>query len=260
MKKFWLLGIMAAFVMGSAASMTSCDMIIERFTYDDAKKYSVGEASIAQSVTDLEIDWLTGSVNVVYGDVEHVSFSESAEESLTEAYTVHYWLENTTLHVKYAESGIQLTNVDVPDKDLVVTLPAALALNTLEIDSVAAKITLTDIKANEVEIDNISGNVEASFASVREFSIDGVSGNANLRFATAPIEGEYHNVSGDITVYLPEDTGFTAEVEKLNGGFQSDFETVKRGNEYICGSGANRYEFEMVSGKVSILKLTNGNA
>lgn len=254
-KKTLTTAIAAVFAAGIAiAGMTACN--VERFTYDDAERYRVGATNVTGNVTDLEIDWLSGNVNVAYGEVETVTFSETSKETLTEENTVHYWLENSTLHIKYAKSGIKLKNEDYPEKDLTVLLPASLALKGLEIEAVEANVALTGINADDVEIDNISGNIDAAFGTVREFSVSVVSGNASMSFATAPTEGEYSNVHGDLTLYLPEGTGFTLEVEKLNGSFESEFDTVKQGNCYVCGNGVNEYEFETVSGNVSLKKLS----
>lgn len=254
-KKILTTAIATVFVVGiSLATMSACDNV-ERFTYDDAGKYSVGASSVTGKVTDLEIDWVTGSVSVAYGDVENVTFSEKSEETLTEENTVRYWLENSTLHIKYAKSGVKLSNKNAPEKDLTVVLPTALTLDDLEINSVEANVSLRNIQANDVEIDNVAGDLDAAFDSLREFSVSVVSGDAIMRFATAPTDGEYSNVHGDLIMYLPEGTGFTLEVEKLNGAFESEFDTVKQGNTYVCGNGANEYEFETVSGNVAVKKL-----
>ena len=56
-------------------------------------------------------------------------------------------------------------------------------------------------------------------------------------------------------MYLPENTGFTLDVEKLSGTFESEFETVKQGNNYVCGNGLIEYDIETVSGNVAVKKL-----
>ena len=252
--KFILFGLTAAVAVGTAlAGMTACN--VESFHYDDAKNYSVGGATVSNTVGELEIEWLTGEVNVVYGDVETVTFSEKSDETLSKERTLHNWLDGVTLHIKYAESGIKLTNVKLPEKALTVTLPNALALNGLEIETVDADISVQNIKASDVEIENIAGSVTGVFDGVREFSVDMISGNADLRFLTAPSEGSYKNVSGNVTLYLPDGTGFTADVELLAGGFNTSFETTERGDEIIVGDGVNEYEFESVSGNVRVEKL-----
>ena len=253
-KRFLAIGIGVLSAGIAFSGMTACQNLYGRFIYDDAMRYSVGGASVAGTVTQLEVDWLSGSVNVAYGDVEKVTFSESANQTLAEKDTVHYWLENTTLHIKYAQSGSRFTANNVLAKDLTVILPASLALNGLEIDSVAADVILTDIKTHDVDIEIVSGDVNGSFNGVHDFSVDIVSGNAELHFATAPNSGEYQNVRGDMTLYLPAETGFTLELEKARGSFECEFETVKRGDRYVCGNGANEYDIETVSGNVYLKK------
>lgn len=257
MKKTILTTALAAvFVAGvSLAGMTACKND-EYFVYDNAGRYTMGAANVSGNVTDLDIDWLCGSVNVAYADVETVTFSETSDKSLMTETTVHYWLENTTLHIKYGKSGIKLTNAETPNKDLTVLLPTSLTLDELEIESVEADITLTDLRLNDVEISNVAGDLNATFVSLKDFALSAVSGNATMRFETAPLEGEYSNVHGDLTMYLPENTGFTLEVHKLNGAFNSEFDTVKQGDSYVCGNGVNEYEFETVSGSVTLKKLS----
>ena len=243
-------GLVLGFILLSAVGCKA-----ERFDYDNAKKYSVGGGSVTGTVTNVEIDWVAGDVNVEYGDVSAVTFSETSEDTIADDVTLRYWLENTTLHIKYAKSGLKLTNEKAPDKNLKVVLPSSLVLNELELDSVEANVQINGIKANEVDIESIAGNVNARLDGVRDFSVDIVSGNAELRFMTAPSEGEYQNVHGDLTLYLPEGTGFTLEVEKLNGSFSSEFETTKNGDRYVCGNGGNKYELETFSGNVSLKKM-----
>lgn len=255
-KKNLMMAFAIIFTAGiSMVGMTACDST-EYFTYADAGKYSAGGANIESTITDIEIDWVSGNVNVAYGDVENVTFSEQAQETLSQETTMHYWLENATLHIKYAKSGIKLTNMEQPAKDLTVLLPASLVLNELEIDSVDANVTVTDLNVQDVEIDNVAGNIDATFASIHDFSVSLVSGNATMRFATVPKEGDYSNVHGDLTLYLPADTGFTAEMSKINGSFESEFDTIKQGDEYVCGNGANEYEFETVDGDIFVKKLS----
>ena len=73
-KKTLTTAIAAVFAAGIAiAGMTACN--VERFTYDDAERYRAGATNVTGNVTDLEIDWLSGNVNVAYGEVETVTFS-----------------------------------------------------------------------------------------------------------------------------------------------------------------------------------------
>lgn len=254
-KNFLTTAIAAVFTAGIATfGMTACN--VEHFTYDDAERYKAGPANLTENVTELEIDWLLGNVNIAYGDVDTVTFSETSEEKVTADMTMYYWLENSTLHIKYAKSGIKLTNETQPSKDLTVLLPAALSLKELDLELVDANAALTGINADEVEIESVAGKINASFGSVREFSVTSISGDVDMRFATAPIEGEYENVHGNLTMYLPENSGFTIEAEKLASAFECEFDTVKSGNRYVYGNGANEYEFVTVAGTVTLKKLS----
>ena len=65
--------------------------------YDNAKAYTMGGASLSKTVTALDVNWISGNVNIVYDDVTGVSFSESSEETLTEKTSMYYWLDGTVL-------------------------------------------------------------------------------------------------------------------------------------------------------------------
>ena len=46
------------------------------FTYEDANEYSVGNASVKGSVTDLEIVWLAGDITVIPSDTDEIKITE----------------------------------------------------------------------------------------------------------------------------------------------------------------------------------------
>ena len=271
-KKFLAFGMTAMLSVGLAlAGMTACNA--EKFSYDNSNRYSVGNASMTSAVTEVEVEWLSGKVNVVYGDVERVSFAETSAETLTDDITLHYWLDNTTLHIKYAKSGIMLTNQQYPDKELTVTLPSSLSLNKIEVESVDADITLTGLNATEIEVESIAGNIVCELATVGELSVESVSGNVDVKAAAltefdveavhgdisltcqqAPKRGSLDSVSGAVLLTLPKETGFSVEIENASGSFESEFEMVQNGNKYVCGNGENAYEIEIGTGSAKIRK------
>ena len=46
------------------------------FTYKDADEYTVGDASISDTVSDLEINWLEGSIAIIPSDTDEIRITE----------------------------------------------------------------------------------------------------------------------------------------------------------------------------------------
>lgn len=274
-KRFLLAGITAA-LCASAVALSGCS-ITTGITYSNADKYTAGGTTVTGTVTKLDIDWVDGSVDVAYGDVAGVTFSETSSVTLDKRETVHYWLEDTTLHIKFAQSkgGIYLNGY--PEKALTVTLPAELQLTELDIAVVDADVAIDNVAANDVEIETVGGEVNAYLVGttrelsvytaggditvnandVTEFEIETVGAEVYLESVTAPRSGSFDATGGSFTLALYDDiTGFTFEMEGVVGDFNSEFETIKRGDSYVYGDGGNEYEAETVGGNVTVLKKT----
>lgn len=59
--------------------------------------------------------------------------------------------------------------------------------------------------------------------------------------------------SGDLRLLVPDGTGFTAQVDKVSGSFESAFPCSTDGNIYICGDGGSMHvRASMTSGRVVI--------
>ncbi|MBQ8814931.1 MAG: DUF4097 family beta strand repeat protein [Lachnospiraceae bacterium] len=262
---------------------------LSSYQYDDAGKYTPGGAALTSAVNNLDIDWVSGEIEIVYHDERTIVFSETSNREEDEQLAMRYWLDGDTLRIKFAESG----NWNFGDlhKTLTVMLPADLVLNELEIDTVSANLkahriaakradmdtvsgwidieeaavsqsfnadtTSGDITAmfagslGELEIDTVSGKTQISVDQLGEFEINSTSGAVSLSAANAPASGEIGTVSGDVELILPETAEFTVEINTVSGEFDSEFSLAKNGDRYSCGSGACRYEVETTSGNIS---------
>lgn len=275
MKKRKIFAILAV-ACTSSMLLSSC-MITDSLSYENADKYTAGGGSVEGVVADIEIDWIDGNVEIAYGDVGSVTFSESAKETLSKEYTLHYWLENTTLHIKYGEARKFISANNYPEKDLKITLPKDLALGELNIQAVDTNVKIDNITVDDVEIETVDGAVNAYLVgATREISVETVEGditlNANeithfdietvganvyVESVSAPKSGSFESVGGSLTLALYDGVeGFIFEVDGLGGNFTSDFETSKQGDQYKYGNGACRYEAETVGGDVTLVRKT----
>ena len=243
------------------------------YKYEDSEKYVAGGAEITSNITKLEIDWTNGDVNISYHDKEMVSFTESANADLEEKEKLHYYLEGTTLHIKYAKSGIISSNP--PTKELIVSLPKGILLNEIEINAVSANIKMEqphfqnkipsleietvsgdvtlDLKAGaqDIAIETVSGKINAS-SKADSIEIETVSGDINFSCNNKLKECSITSTSGNVSLGLISTADFTLEKESVSGDFSCELDTKAQGNRYICGNGSGEYDIDTVSGDINI--------
>ena len=249
--------------------LASCNF----YKYEDSDKYVAGGAEISSEITKLEVDWTKGDISITYHDKEMVAFDESANDELEEKEKLHYYLEGTTLHIKYAKSGIIPSTS--PTKELVISLPKGILLNEVEINSVSADVKMEQPyfqnKIPSLEIETVSGDIELDLMTgVQDITIDTVSGNINASSKADSLEIEavsgdinfscnnqlrecsISTTSGNVNLGLISTADFTLEKESVSGDFSCELEIRAQGNRYICGNGSGEYEIDTVSGDINI--------
>lgn len=266
MKKFTLFLIV---YVGILLVFSSCSY----YKYDNANKYIAGETELSNNITKIEIEWINGNVRIDYHNKNTVSFAEESKKELSENETLHYYLEGTILHIKFAKSG-KLSSFNF-DKELNVLLPETINLSEIEIETVSANVEITqnylnnaitelNIKtvsgnvdallfkgANSINIESVSGDVSIS-ASVVKADIETVSGDIDLSGCSKIDECELSSVSGQVSLGLISISTFTLEKETVSGNFECEFETKLQGDKLICGDGKGDYDIETISGDIKI--------
>ena len=157
-------------------------------------------------------------------------------------------------------------------KNLVIQVPREWQCDSLEIDAASASLEINDLTIREMEFDGASGTCIFHNCTVETLELDTASGD--VRFtgtltqldcdsASANILLELNNVpksidldtaSGDLCVVLPEDAGFTVNMETMSGNFKSDFTTTNRNGSYVAGNGRCRIDVDAMSGDVTVSK------
>lgn len=259
------------------------------YTYKDAARYTRGGGTVDGPVEAVDIDWVQGSVRVEYYDGDEVTVSETADKELGDKNSLYYWLDGTTLRVRFAKSGGWHSRW--PYKELTVRLPEGTELTSLEAQTVSAGLSVEGAAARmarletvsgrmdidgcrfsygelntvsgaltasltgqteELEADTVSGTIDVTGA-IRAFSADSTSGDVRLTALAAPDSLEIETVSGTVTLYLPEAAGFTLDVDTVSGGFQSALDCRMDGRgEYVFGDGRRDYEISTTSGGVRV--------
>ena len=260
------------------------------FVYDHAGKYTAGDGELDGTVKKLDIDWLSGSVSVVAGNCDSVLIQEVTGGKIDKDMRVHWWLDGTTLRVKFCASGLK-PRIYHGKKDLTVTVPETLSLSAISVDSASAEVSVLgasmdelsvdtasgairvdtdcglqslrtdsasgeqDIKvrsAVSAELDAASGKISLTADTVRSLDIDTASGDVLCRLRETPDDGSIDTASGKVAVVLPEDAAFTLKLSTASGKMNSDFAMKKSGSTYVCGSGDGRLHIDTASGAVSL--------
>lgn len=284
--------VLACVMVGAMLCACSIDLSdydisfgISSYKYENANKYTAGDGS-AMNVSEIDIDWISGDVKVEYSsDVSDIEFSENCESDIDSDLEMHWWVDGSTLKIKFAKSGARLTNE--PPKTLTVEVPYE--LEGISVTTVSANITTEIITAKEAEFDTVSGeistpmcfynevdadsvsgdihiqtNAEADIdidtvsgyvtvlSGIKDLSISTVSGNAEVYSYTAEFDAEFDTTSGDIIVHVTERAGLELEFDTVSGDFESDVELSYKDGKYKRGDKGAKIEVDTVSGNCTV--------
>ena len=261
------------------------------YRYDDAEKYTAGNAEISGNVKNLDIDWTSGKVSFEYNSGNTFVLSETSNQKIEPDRQMRWRLDGDTLRIRYAKSGwSSLFRTD--SKDLTVTLPEGTVFENADVAIVSGAIDIPSLKADSISLSAVSGDISAAAEARRincstvsggtelqaggdteELSVSSVSGKVN---ASAEKAGTVHAkstsgsvqvsvrsfeelkvsaVSGSVTAVLPSVPGFTAQAETVSGHISYELPLTKQGSHYICGDGSGKVSLETVSGNIGISEM-----
>ena len=248
--------------------------------YADAGRYKAGPGEIpAEKIQDLEINWLDGNVEVEVYDGGTVQFSETSRRKLSEKNQMHYYNKNGKLIIQYQESftGVFHFFNTGGNKELKVKIPSSIAgdFGDVRIDTVSADTEVFGISgdkfrldstsggfhlercsASEIETDTTSGSMTAD-GSYGEVEFDTVSGNLNLSSKICPSRINTDGVSGNVTLFLPENDGFTYKSDSVSGSLTCEFQVSQGEGRGTYKNGKSKFSFDSVSGDVQIKNIDN---
>lgn len=257
----------AAVVLTGLCSACSIDIAPLFFEYENADKYQTGNFTYAAAdVTEVEIDWMAGNINVVQTQEETLSVSEK-NAAKTEAARVHYYLDDSVLRIKFCESGFKGT-INERDKNLTVEIPAGiyldigtvsssvefsdLSVSNLSVSSVSGKVEMGAVQASTVNIEMVSGNIVTGDITATALNIESVSGNIETSLASA-MTADIENTSGNVVVTLKENLGATLKLSMVSGRLSTDLEYTQSGSRFLFyGGGLTSLYVDLVSGNLTV--------
>ena len=167
--------------------------------YANADKYTVGEATVSGTVENLFVDWTAGQVNIEYHDGEGVIITEKANQTLNEDDKLRWWLDGTTLRIRYAKPGFRISfNLD---KQLTVSLPADTVLKSADISSTSGDLNIPGLVADEIRLGSTSGSISAVTVT-KKLTASSTSGGIAVRQGDTIGTVDLDSTSGSISCTL----------------------------------------------------------
>ena len=233
--------------------------------------YNIGGGSVTEPINAVEVDWVSGKIEISVYDGETTEISEN--EISDEDYKLRYKVENGRLTVHSEKSGFSFGIMSRPKKELTIKIPRAYAenlktlkinstsaeinlngltvLESTETDTVSGRVTAENLNTASLECDTVSGDVKASGA-IEAFDLSSTSGAAEIT-TTVPLKKlETDTVSGDVTLTLPESSGFTLEFDTVSGDLNCELPMTNKNGKHICNDGSAEFEADSTSGDFTV--------
>ncbi len=253
-------------------------------TYKNPESYTVGSGSVAGELSRVEVNWLSGTVNIRPHDGEEIILRETGAKDTDNE--MRFRLQGGTLTVHFRKSGLFWGATKQKTLELLIPQSQIQALQTVEIDTASAEINVEGMDASLFSVDSASGAVYAKDCTFSSIEIDSASGDCTLDGCTAgafemdtasgmatlsgsveavefdsasgdlritsdvaPREIEVNTASGRSEITLPADAEFSAELDSASGDLRVEGFNGRSGKDsFVCGSGSNRYSFDSASG------------
>ncbi len=222
-----------------------------------AEQYNVGDAEISSAVRNLEIEWTSGKIHIAYHSGNTVIISEKAAGAISGDMRMRWRLDGGTLRIEYGKPGFHLFSLIPHEKELTVTLPEGLTLESANVSATSGDIMIPALYADSLKLKLTSGCVRAT---VTARSIQGrlTSGDMELQVMNAAEEVRLESTSGDITLESAETLGQTV-IDATSGDIRAavrqagNFKASSTsGNIHTIIGRAIRTEIKSTSGKVTV--------
>lgn len=235
----------------------------------DNKNYLSGPSSVdASLISNLDIQWAAGSIQIIAGNTESITFTESGGGITPLAYAV----EEGTLTIRYREPKFPSIFVDEPKKDLTITVPKFWTCS-YSVESASATLYAYDLRAYSFDLECASGECKFDGCYIENMRIDTASGSILYEgqldsldcnavsadfvgiFSETPDWIRMDSVSGDLDITLPSDSGFRATTNGISTKVISEFDTSYNNGVYQHSGDDNcNINFSGVSGMILIQK------
>lgn len=262
-------------------------------TYEGVSYAERGDFSVkGQDVKSIEITWLAGGVDLLIDeqpigkDTNHdddvellITGSEETLDGLRDSERMTWQLRNGVLQISYGPVHWGISSCsNKANKRLVLTIPesvSARGFDSVTLTAASGEYNLEKFVCQNLDIDLASGLINGEGIDAKNLDLDVASGNVNVRgefsnsvnidvasglvsvasMKSCPTYTSIDVMSGQATLAIPNDSGFTAKLDKLSGTFNCDFEGMwdaQTDGLLICGDGKKAMDISLASGAVNL--------
>lgn len=232
-----------------------------------------------EGIRQLEIEWVAGTITIQPGaQTQEIRFWD--DYSGDDKYLLSYSISDGKLKIQYCQEEWEDISFGIrpggpPKKNLTVAVPESWFCENLEIEAASAKLEVHKLNFGNVEIDSASGAIGFENCSVDSLDVDTASGDLIfsgslgrldcdsasativMNLSNIPDRVDVDTASGNVDIVLPDNAGFTVQMDALSGKFRSEFEYHETNGRYISGDGACNIQVDAMSGNVNIRKNPN---
>lgn len=224
---------------------------------EDIMQCSVNNGTLLVSSGLRDNNWLSWTT---FGDIRVTLYLPASYQNNIGLHTVSG--EISAQDLRAAELKIDSTSGTIKATNI--------QANTANMSSISGEMTLRDVSSGSIDMHETSGNIRlkgGSFDKVAAHSTSGeialeaqkmgsidagsTSGTVNASVDEMPAKISVGTVSGEVTLELPENDGFTLKTNTVSGDVNNDF-AVAHG-VYKEG-GQNSIEVGTTSGSITIIK------
>ena len=270
-----LLGLLTA---GVCLDLLAADGGILGFTHSGKLQggtvSSTGEAD-AGLISQISVEWATGTIRIQSGDVDKITFSETG--AADEEHKMIWKQSGSKLRIQFSDNAVSFFGLGISinssiSKDLTITVPRDWTCQELSLAVAAANVVVEDMIIDEVDFDSASGFCVFENCQVEDLSLDSASGDIHfsgtldtldcdaasadcvIDLTNVPSRIDMDTASGDLDLTLPENCGFTVSLDALSSDFSSEFPTTQSNGDHVYGDGSCRISIDAMSGDVTIRK------
>lgn len=239
-------------------------------SYSDGEMFTPGDIEISEPVKNLDIGWISGTINIAYHNNPTVVVSESSEKEMDEKNRMHWWLDGETLRVRYAESGIRMPSKQ--KKELTITLPEGGSLDSALFETTSGSVDIPFLRADNLTAKVKSGDINASVAA-NQITVHSISGDVHLQLSEKPDDISIKSVSGD--VHIEGEDAETIRISSASGDIYTAMNNIAELNTEAASGDiqailerSDRTNIKTASGDVEVkiadfetlkVKVTSGN-
>ena len=178
-------------------------------SYTPDAGYTAGNGDVVQlnGFRSIDIEWVSGQVNVELYDGEGISLTETLADGSPVGQAMEWRVDedDSTLDVRSQPKLVSLAE----EKILTVQLPRSMVLYELDIETVSAGVSvdLTDedtLSLSELDVTSVSGAISVYAANAGEIALSTTSGAIEGSVRTQKLEAD--SVSGGIDLTLDAET------------------------------------------------------